>query len=56
MDSTKDGDSSNPNPFGTKEALFFAFMAMKAMVEESYEDWTKANGESTSVKNEVVKE
>jgi hypothetical protein len=42
MASTKDMDSSNPNPFGTEEALFSAFMAMKAMVEEMYEDRKKA--------------
>jgi hypothetical protein len=44
MASTKDMDSSNPNPFGTEEALFSTFMAMKAMVEEMYEDRKKAKG------------
>jgi hypothetical protein len=34
MASTKDMDASNPNPFGTKEAFFYVFMEMKAMVEE----------------------
>jgi hypothetical protein len=42
MASTKDKDSSNPNPFSTEEELFSAFMAMKAMVEEMYEDRKKA--------------
>jgi hypothetical protein len=44
MASTKDKDSSNPNPFGTEEALFSAFMEIKAMVEEMYEDQKKAKG------------
>jgi hypothetical protein len=48
MDSTKDMDSSNPNPFGTEEALFYAFMAMKTMVEEMYED--QKNGKRTGGK------
>ena len=38
MDSRKDMDSSNPNPFGTEETFFSAFMAMNDMVEEMYED------------------
>jgi hypothetical protein len=38
MASTKDKDSSNTNPFGTKEALFYVFMTMNSMVEEMYED------------------
>jgi hypothetical protein len=38
MDSTKDRNYSNQNPFGTKEELFFAFMEMKSRVEEVYED------------------
>jgi hypothetical protein len=42
MASTKDEDSSNPNPFSTEEALFSVFMTMKAMVEEMYEDRKKA--------------
>jgi len=33
MASTKDKDSSNPNPFNTEAKLFFLFMEMKAMVE-----------------------
>jgi hypothetical protein len=33
MDSTKYGDSSNPNIFGTKEALFSTFMKLNIMVE-----------------------
>jgi hypothetical protein len=44
MDSTKDVDYSNPNPFGIEEALFSAFMEMKTMVEEMYEDQKKAKG------------
>jgi hypothetical protein len=44
MASTKDEDSSNPNPFGTEEAFFSTFMEMKAMVEEMYEDRKKAKG------------
>jgi hypothetical protein len=50
MASTKDKDSSNPNPFGTLEALFFAFMAMKAMVEEMYVDRKKAKGTGSKSK------
>ena len=46
MTSTKDRDSSNPNPFGTEEALFSAFMAMKAMVGEMYKGQKKAKGTS----------
>jgi hypothetical protein len=42
MDSTKDMDSSNPNPFGIEEAFFSVFMEMKAIVEEMYEDQKKA--------------
>jgi hypothetical protein len=42
MASTKDRDSSNPNPFGTEEALFSTFMEMKSMVEEMYKDRKKA--------------
>jgi hypothetical protein len=45
-DFNKRWDSSNPNPFGTEEALFFVFMEMKAMVEEMYEDRKKAKGTS----------
>jgi hypothetical protein len=44
MASKKDRDSSNPNPFDTKEALFSVFMAIKAMMEEMYEDQKKAKG------------
>jgi hypothetical protein len=36
--STKDKDSSNPNPLSTEEELFSTFMAMKDMVEEMYKD------------------
>jgi hypothetical protein len=39
MASTKDRDCSNPNPFGTEEALFSAFMTMKTMVEERRETY-----------------
>jgi len=46
MDSTKDNNSCNPNSFGTEDALFYAFMTMKAMVEEMYKDQKKAKQES----------
>jgi hypothetical protein len=42
MASTIDIDSSNPNPFGTKETFISAFMEMKAMVDEMYKDRKKA--------------
>jgi hypothetical protein len=42
MASTTNMDSSNPNPFSIEEAFFYAFMAMKAMVGEMYEDRKKA--------------
>jgi len=38
MTSKKYEDYSNRNPFGIEEELLSSFMAMKAMVEEMYED------------------
>ena len=46
MSSPKEGDSSNPNPFSTKEALFQAIMAINTMAEEMYKDQKKVKEES----------
>jgi hypothetical protein len=43
-------------PYKFEDDFFEAFNLMKAMVEKMYEDRKKAKGESTSVKNEAVKE
>ena len=48
MSSLKKGDSFNPNPFSTKEALFQPIMVVNTMVEEMYEDREKAKEESKS--------